>query len=62
MREGSREAKNGGELSFGELELLPNKKIDPDFMSRTKSIQIIKICLTQNNKDIVKLSFYSIIK
>jgi hypothetical protein len=35
---------------------------DSDFMSRMKSIQIINRFLTQNNRDTVKLVFYSITK
>jgi hypothetical protein len=31
MREGSREEKNGGGLSFGELELLLDEKSNPEF-------------------------------
>ena len=35
---------------------------DPDFMSRMKWIQIVNRFLTQNNRDAVKLVFYSITK
>ena len=35
---------------------------DLDFMSIMKQIHIINMCLTQNNRDTVKLVFYSITK